>query len=1804
MTDNNGAQASTNTMLTAQHTNIAPTVSVLNEITVIESSSLAITAQGADIDGEIVKYAWTQISGDILSVTPTDNNVLNIEIPKVTKQTQVEFQVEVTDTNGAVGQSTSTVTIVKDNEAPTSVVLVGATALSSNKISVDWLETTDNLIESNKIVYNVHVSNESLTLTSLNNRKLRLTGQASAQIDGLLSNTVYYLLISAEDANGNLSYSNQLRVATMAGDPILSQNQVLKHINNAELTPNAMVYTLSNDETAPQVGEIVVSTGQNGMLRKITAVSNTNGVVSLQTEPAALNELYDDVDINTTIKLIDIQDSAGSSNDKQNQKGVSLSQQTPTETEQQRNLQWPDSHLSISHTVPIVPLVRTTQSSVQNIAPSQTIQDKHILLSGPSRIAFTPGVLNTLKIDASLINDPNNELEFSDLTLIGLTHNGISPIDENYGARAINIAPNAALDPQELNAPQASNKSLQLEWTPLLQHIDTLSSQPYIATFRAKVVKRNCSISCAQSTATLHVKIKVGGSELSARSALAFESSDEIIIKGNGQYAFEPTVNVRAKIEDAQLREALATVKGYLDFQVDVDLIAEKSGSVNGQLQLIQKSFTKQLSVGGVPVIVRGEFNLSGKYNGIADEALNISQSLDVGVYIDAGFEYKNGKWEKVFASTPNLSYQLTSGANSQARTNLTLMPELKLWVYESNAGHIKVQPSVYSELSLDGEFVGFTDQQIQNDTSNDYRFTSLNAGMSTDLQLRANFTAFDKSVVAWPNEDANQLNEFVVLEKKPLYGIPNVLVKEVPALASFSSCAINASAEITPLNTAFRNTENNWDPSSAIWTLSLIDDDIATLVDTSASINNNVVATHFDANSNVEILATTFSEYQLRFSGHSEIGAWANQYQDIRFDLRDNNNDSLPDYWASRFNVSNANEDADGDGIDNANEFLNCTFPNNSDSDSDGMPDGWEVAYSLNPNVNDANEDSDADNRTNLQEFLDDSNPQLIDINEPPIATIDQDQTVDEYALVQLIGSASDGGSISKVLWTQVSGPLIGLANTNELTISFVAPQVDETTVLGFKLEVTDNSGALDSAQVLITVNPINDKPVAIAGADLIFDSGELAVLDASGSTDTDGNIVSYEWRVHNGQTLAIANPNSVSTSFVTPEVVVTTVFEIGLTVVDNDGAFDTSVINVTVNPIADPPVLTSLKLTQLNNTVVVFRGLDSANMNTTIALFLNAENSKVYIAQEQLAANGIDITSNKTTSILSWDVTDNELNIHSTSLSNLLLDESLTLSFNDGKIDLYEKANTLGDTIEVAELYKLKSLTTDSLEGYQLTILQNTQNRVIDFVTHNRVFSYTQDSQNIEPGEWLYSNTIEGKVLALSMQSGEVFSEQYQSFTTGASLLDSFILNISVLPEIENPLSEAVFADNNLNTCVQNAAVENNWLSINDVTHLKCSSQNIQSTQGLEQLRNLVSLNLSDNALQSINLSEQNELSELNLSDNQLNNINFTFNPKLELVTLNNNDFSSATNTYLSSITWIDQLLFDEIIVSPGGSDFVMRLTINESQVFRIITNDNFEYDYSVDWGDGTITSNHSEDAQNTYLTAGVYEITVSGDYPAFKFCENNDGCSDFKLDILHWGSNQWRSMESTFSGLNAITILAQDIPDFSSTTNLSFMFYKTPNFNSDISSWDTSNITDMNFMFGFASSFNGDIARWDTSSVTNMGGLFYFAESFNNDISQWNTSAVTRMHSLFAFATKFNTDISQWDTSSVTYMATMFLGASNFNGTLSNWDVSKVYDMNKMFYNATSMTGDLRTWVLAAGVRHSSFTHKDSLLIEPNW
>ena len=88
-----------------------------------------------------------------------------------------------------------------------------------------------------------------------------------------------------------------------------------------------------------------------------------------------------------------------------------------------------------------------------------------------------------------------------------------------------------------------------------------------------------------------------------------------------------------------------------------------------------------------------------------------------------------------------------------------------------------------------------------------------------------------------------------------------------------------------------------------------------------------------------------------------------------------DTDGDGIPDGWEyfngeyvdyhwapDPNNASDAQTDLDGDGLTNYQEYLSGTDPWNPDTDGDGMPDGWELHYSLNPlDPSDAYEDNDA---------------------------------------------------------------------------------------------------------------------------------------------------------------------------------------------------------------------------------------------------------------------------------------------------------------------------------------------------------------------------------------------------------------------------------------------------------------------------------------------------------------------------------------------------------------------------------------------------------------------------------------------------------------------------------------------------------------------------------------------------------------------------------------------------------------------------------------------------------------------------
>lgn len=262
-----------------------------------------------------------------------------------------------------------------------------------------------------------------------------------------------------------------------------------------------------------------------------------------------------------------------------------------------------------------------------------------------------------------------------------------------------------------------------------------------------------------------------------------------------------------------------------------------------------------------------------------------------------------------------------------------------------------------------------------------------------------------------------------------------------------------------------------------------------------------------------------------------------------------------------------------------------------------------------------------------------------------------------------------------------------------------------------------------------------------------------------------------------------------------------------------------------------------------------------------------------------------------------------------------------------------------------------------------------------------------------------------------------------------------------------------------------------------------------------------------------------------------------------------------------------------------------------------------------FSVDWGDGTMTTNATNFASKRYDKSGEKKITIYGDFPSMRFCYATAQTAEL-TSIDHWGDNQWRSMAYMFSKCKKLPAFnATDTPNLSRLVSTQRMFeeYDVPNEKTiDISDWSFSNVSDMRDMFYYAKTYpkgmdtintrnavdfdgmfegasklNQDISGWNTAKVTNMKDMFSKAAAFNQNIGNWNTGKVTQMESMFSGASAFNQGIGGWDTSNVTSMASMFSGAEAFNQDIGKWNTSKVTDMNGMFYNASAFNQDIGEW-----------------------
>jgi PKD domain len=213
---------------------------------------------------------------------------------------------------------------------------------------------------------------------------------------------------------------------------------------------------------------------------------------------------------------------------------------------------------------------------------------------------------------------------------------------------------------------------------------------------------------------------------------------------------------------------------------------------------------------------------------------------------------------------------------------------------------------------------------------------------------------------------------------------------------------------------------------------------------------------------------------------------------------------------------------------------------------------------------------------------------------NSPPVAKAGPNQTVLVGSTVFLDGSGSsdvDGDPLtySWMLTTKPSGSAANLTGSNSITPTFVA---DKPGTYVAQLTVSDG---ISSSSATVTITTANSPPVARAGPNQTVNVGALVQLDGSGSTDVDGNPLTYRWSLLSkpgGSTAVLNNSGIVNPTFVA-DLAGTYIAQL----IVNDGQVDSapSTVTITTGTIQAPTANAGPNQTVLQHTVVVLNGVGS---------------------------------------------------------------------------------------------------------------------------------------------------------------------------------------------------------------------------------------------------------------------------------------------------------------------------------------------------------------------------------------------------------------------------------------------------------------------------------------------------------------------------------------------------------------------------------------------------------------------------------
>ncbi|MEY2916984.1 MAG: hypothetical protein RIS73_698, partial [Bacteroidota bacterium] len=214
------------------------------------------------------------------------------------------------------------------------------------------------------------------------------------------------------------------------------------------------------------------------------------------------------------------------------------------------------------------------------------------------------------------------------------------------------------------------------------------------------------------------------------------------------------------------------------------------------------------------------------------------------------------------------------------------------------------------------------------------------------------------------------------------------------------------------------------------------------------------------------------------------------------------------------------------------------------------------------------------------------------------------------------LTGTGNDvDGFIAAYKWTKISGPTSGTILNSTASATTVTSLTEG--IYQFQLQVTDNSGAIVTDIMQVTVNAANIPPVANAGADQSIVLPVNTVTLSGTGTDVDGTIVSYKWKQISGP---VDKLTSINTAVTVLNNLIEGAYQFELTVTDNKGASDTdtTVVNVNAAFFAPAPVANTIKV--YPNPIVDYTTLEINNTTadaTVLIVVTDMQGKNIYKKQ-----------------------------------------------------------------------------------------------------------------------------------------------------------------------------------------------------------------------------------------------------------------------------------------------------------------------------------------------------------------------------------------------------------------------------------------------------------------------------------------------------------------------------------------------------------------------------------------------------------